>query len=93
MRNLPGAEEIKKTKSALHTHSHTGALLVTWLESLGKSTELLLLILPRKPGPKSDAISDADGSKKWALPKTWLAPLKDGCVPNDICTAQHNDKG
>lgn len=69
MRNLPGAEEIKQPKSALHTHSHLRALLVTQLEPLGKNTGLLMLILPREFGPTSDVISHAD-SEKHALPKS-----------------------
>lgn len=81
MRNLPGAEEITQLKSALHTHSHLRALLATRLESLGKNTGLLMFILPRDFGPKSDIISNAD-SKKSALPKTRLEPMKDGSVPN-----------
>lgn len=75
MRNLPGAEEIKQLKSALHTHSHLRELLVTRLESLGKNTGMLMLILSGEFGPKSDAISNAD-SKRYALLKTWLAPMK-----------------
>lgn len=81
MRNLPGAEEIKQLKSALHTHSHLSGLLVTQLESLGKNTGLLILVLHREFGPKSDIISNAD-SKKSALPMTWLESMKDGSVPN-----------
>lgn len=60
MRNLPAAEEIKQLKTALHTHSHPRALLVTRLESQGKNTGLLMLILPRE----FDIISNADDRKK-----------------------------
>lgn len=81
MRNLPGAEEIKQLKSALHTHSHLRALLVTQLESLGKHTGLLMLILHRGFGPKSDIISNAD-RKKRALLMMWLKSTKDGSVSN-----------
>lgn len=63
MRNLPGAEKIKQLKSALRTHSHLASLLVTQLEFLGKNTGLLMLILPREFGPKSDVISHADRKK------------------------------
>lgn len=64
MRNLPGAEEIKQLKSALPTHSHLRALLVTQIESLGESTGLLMVILPWEFVAKSHIISNADRKKK-----------------------------
>lgn len=64
MRNLPEAEEIKQLKSVLPTHSHLRALLVTQTESLGESTGLLMLILPREFVTKPHVISNADRKRK-----------------------------
>lgn len=76
MRNLPGAEEIKQLKSALPTHSHLRPLLVTQLKSLGKSTRLLTLILPREFVSKFHIISSADRKKKVLCQRHGMHPRR-----------------
>lgn len=76
MRNLPGAEEIKQLKSALPTHSHLRALLVTQTESLGESAGLLMFILPREFVAKPHVISNVDREKKMLCQRHGMHPWR-----------------